>query len=299
MDEVSSIRREIVKINKLLEEGYTKTLPKKWTDEDVKLLKKYKKENFGFSEISGLLNRSEVSVRVKWKRINKKNNTYNKSHIKEKYDNNLYFINDIKPRTILDVFAGEYSYYEKLEKKLIKINENFFTKIVTNDKSVNKDDGSQHDYKMDSLKLLCYLYYKNENFDLIDLDPFGSAYESFDLAIKMAKKGIIITYGEIGHKRFKRLDFVKRFYNIKNLEDFTKENLICKTQEIGLQNKKNLKPKIIFKARNILRVYYEISKNKIDVRKNKETFAKENFETNSSSQEDITKDFTNLFTGKL
>ena len=118
MDEVSSIRREIVKINKLLEEGYTKTLPKKLTYEDVKLLKKYKKENFVFSEISGLLNRSEVSVRVKWKRINKKNNTYNKSHIKEKYDNNLYFINDIKPRTILDVFAGEYSYYEKLEKKL-------------------------------------------------------------------------------------------------------------------------------------------------------------------------------------
>tara|TARA_R100001082_G_scaffold91247_1_gene57865 strand:- start:1709 stop:2599 length:891 start_codon:yes stop_codon:yes gene_type:complete len=285
--------------NKLLEEGYTKTLPKKWTAEDVELLKKYKKENFKFSEISNLLSRSEVSIRIKWKRINKKNNTYNKSHLKEKYVNNLYFISGIKPKTILDVYAGKYSYYQKLEKKLTDINQNFFTKIITNDKSVNKDDGSQHDYKMDALKLLCYLYYKNKNFDLIDLDPFGSAYESFDLAIKMAKKGIIITYGEIGHKRFKRLDFVKRFYNIKNLKDFTKENLICKTQEIGLQNKKNLKPKIIFEARNILRVYYQISEKKIDIRKNKEILSKVNFEFNANSQEDITKDFTNLFKGKL
>ena len=203
-----------MKINKLLEEGYTKTLPKKWTVEDVELLKKYKKENLGTSEISNLLDRSEVSISIKWKRINKKNNTYNKSHVKEKYDNNFNFINEIKPKTILDVYAGEYSYYEKLEKKLTDINKNFFTNITTNDKSVNKDDGSQHHYKMDSLKLLCYLYYKNKRFDLIDLDPFGSAYESFDLAIKMAKKGIIITYGEMGHKRFKGLDFVKRFYNI-------------------------------------------------------------------------------------
>ena len=54
----------------------------------------------------------------------------------------------------------------------------------------------------------------NYRFDLIDIDPFGSAYDCFDLSIKIAEKGLIITYGEMGHIRWKRLDYVNRIYNI-------------------------------------------------------------------------------------
>jgi hypothetical protein len=109
------------------------------------------------------------------------------------------------------------------------------------------------------------LYYQNEKFDLVDLDPFGSAYDCFDLAIKTAKKGLIITYGEIGHKRWKRLDFVERYYNIKNLEDFTINNLIKHTQSLGIKNKKILTPVFIKEWQNIARVYYKIDKYKVDV----------------------------------
>ena len=93
---------------------------------------------------------------------------------------------------------------------------------------------------MDSLKLLCQLYSEDKKFDFIDLDPYGSASDCFDLAIKMANKGIAITFGEIGHKRFKRLDYVRRHYDIHTLDEFTTDNLIKYVQKIGVKNKKNL-----------------------------------------------------------
>lgn len=93
---------------------------------------------------------------------------------------------------------------------------------------------------------------------MIDLDPFGSAYDCFDLAIKMAKKGLCITLGEMGHKRWKRLDYVKDRYDITDLDDFTSLNLIKKIQEIGRYNKKNL---IVFDYKDwqhISRVWFTI-----------------------------------------
>ena len=110
-----------------------------------------------------------------------------------------------------------------------------------------------------------YLYYADERFDLIDLDPFGSAYDCFDLAIKMAKRGVIITFGEIGHKRFKRIDFVSRYYGITNFEDFTIENLIKEVVRIGHRNKKELIPTIVREYKNITRVYFKIEQYKIKV----------------------------------
>ena len=103
-------------------------------------------------------------------------------------------------------------------------------------------------------------YYKE--YDIIDLDPFGSAYDCFDLAIKMAKKGLIITFGELGHKRFKRLDFVRRYYGIETLEDFTTDNLIKHIIKIGERNKKILKPIYVKEWRNISRVYFRIENTK-------------------------------------
>ena len=62
---------------------------------------------------------------------------------------------------------------------------------------------------MDALKFCCYEYYCGNQYDLIDIDPFGSVYDCLQFAIKMAKKGIIVTYGEYGHKRWKRYDTVR------------------------------------------------------------------------------------------
>lgn len=125
------------------------------------------------------------------------------------------------------------------------------------DKTIDADE------HMDSLKLMCKLYLENKKYDMIDLDPFGSAYDCFDLAIKMAKKGLIITLGEMGHKRFKRLDFVRRMYGIESLEEFTSDRIIEEIQKIGLKNKKILN---VYKKKDwqgISRVWFTIDKYKV------------------------------------
>lgn len=113
------------------------------------------------------------------------------------------------------------------------------------------------------LHFMCEMFIEGKTFDLVDLDPFGSAYDSFDLAVKMAKKGVIITLGELGHKRWKRLDYVSRYYGINSLEDFTIENLIKHIQMIGKRNKKNLTPLFIREWQNIGRVWFTVEPIKI------------------------------------
>ena len=240
--------------------AYTKR--KKWTEEEVEKLINLKKNKRPLNQIAKTLNRTEVSVSLKWKRLNKQNKTYNKNHLLDKYETNLKFINKIQPQTVLDLYAGEASYYKKLSTELDYLNENFIKNITTND--INKEF-TNNNYNKDALKLLCKLYFENKKYDLIDLDPFGSAYECFDLAVKMAKKGLIITYGEYGHKRWKRYDYLKRHYNIKEEKDFNIEKFINETQVKALQNKKEL---IVVHAKqweNILRVYYIVKDLKLDI----------------------------------
>jgi len=234
----------------------TKTKPRSWTKQDIADLKDLKEKGYKNQTIAFILERSEVSIQIKWKRLHKKDNTYNKEHQLKKYEVNKEFIDIIEPSSVLDLYAGEKPYYLELIKELNDLNENPFKTVVTNDK---EKDYVINNYNDDALKVLCKLYYENKKFDLIDLDPFGSAYECFDLAIKMAKKGLIITYGEMGHKRWKRLDYVERFYNINTLDEFTVDKMIAKTQEIGIQNKKELIPVFVKEWRNIARVYYEVN----------------------------------------
>lgn len=230
--------------------GYTTTTPRKWTKEEIEWTKKLIEEGYSNKEIAVSLNRSETSVSIKVKRLGKKQNTYNQKHIEEKYKLNALFVEEIKPKTILDLYCGINSYYTSFAKPL---------KVITND----IDKNIKADYHEDAFKLICKLYYENQKYDLVDLDPFGSAYDCFDIAIKMAKKGLIITLGELGHKRWKRLDYVGSHYEIEKLEDFTIENLIKHIQKIGLKNKKKLNVWKYQEWQNIGRVYFTIENIKI------------------------------------
>ena len=111
--------------------------------------------------------------------------------------------------------------------------------------------------------LIHKLYYNGCTYDMIDLDPYGSAYECFDLAIKMANKALIITFGELGHKRWKRLDFVKRYYGIERMEDFTLLNLVKHLEMIANRNKKHLEPVISRTWDRIGRVWFKVHPLKI------------------------------------
>lgn len=226
--------------------GYTKSEPRTWTDEEIDWVRSLSSKGYSAKEIAESVGRTSTSVSIKLKRLGKKNNTYNKKHVDEKYAINNEFLEELKPSDVLDVFCGQKNFYKNYDG-------------ISNDIDTNIDC----EYHMDAIKLCCKLYAAGEKFDLVDLDPFGSAYDCFDLAIKMAKKGLVITLGELGHKRWKRLDYVSRYYDINSIEEFTIENLIAHIQKIGLRNKKQL---TVFKYKewqNIGRVWFKIEPVKI------------------------------------
>ena len=83
-------------------------------------------------------------------------------------------------------------------------------------------------------------------------------FECFDYSLQIAQKGIIITFGEVGHKRWKRSDFVKFRYKINSLKNFNNKKFVDYVVERALIFNKILIP--IFEAnfKNLLRVYFEI-----------------------------------------
>lgn len=221
---------------------------REWTSEEKLWAQKMREDGFTKKEISWSMDRSEASVGIMLKRLTKKNSTYNCSHVDEKYEINDKFINLIKPKTVLDLYCGDKSFYSGK------------CRTTTND--INKSIAA--DYHEDAFRCICGLYNKKKKYDIVDLDPFGSAYDCFDIAIKMAKKGLVITLGELGHKRFKRLDFVERYYMIKCMDDFTIENLIKHIQQIAIRNKKRL---VVYEYRewkHIGRVWFKVEKMNIE-----------------------------------
>ena len=183
------------------------------------------------------------------KRIGKSENRYNEHHRDEKYAINKAFLKTIQPQSVLDCFAGCKPFYDS---------ENIYH-VVSND--LNKNFATN--YHMDALKLLCREYISGNRYDLVDLDPFGSAYDCFDLACKIAKKGLCVTLGEMGHKRWRRFDFIRTHYDIDCEEDFTSENLVKHIQKIGLRNKKRLSVYALKDWPNISRVWFTIEPVKI------------------------------------
>jgi len=235
-------------VNKLLEMGIIKTPPKKWSKEEINTLLELKSKNLTSTEIASILNRSQVSVSIKLKRLTKVDKTYNHRHIQDKYETNEKFMLKIQPKSVLDVYSAN-SFYKKYDDLI----------LVDND----IDDNFETAFNLDAFDLLCLMKINNKKFDLIDLDPFGSSVHCFDLATKLAKKGIIITLGEIGHKRWKRLDFVRRWYGIQNMEDFTIEKIILELQKIAIRNKKHIEPIYIKEYNRIARVWFRIDNIKI------------------------------------
>ena len=227
--------------------GYTKTTPRRWTSMEIAWVKNLMEDGFSVKDIAKSIGRSDVSTQIKIKRIGKSSGTYNVEHIDDKYQTNDLFIKHIQPKSVLDVYAGQKSVYDGI------------CDVTSNDKR----EDFHTTYHLDSLDCCCLMKYQGNKFDIVDLDPFGSAYDCFDLAIKMAQKGLVITFGELGHKRWKRLDYVSRYYNINSLEDFTLDALISHVQEIGFKNKKVLKVFAKREWRNIGRVWFEIEPYKI------------------------------------
>jgi hypothetical protein len=229
--------------------GLTKFQPRKWTEKEVEWVLMLQEKGLSIKQIAECIERDSTQVSIKVKRLHKKALTYNQKHFAEKMATTSTFVQELQPRSVLDVYAGAVSIYQKMN----------CPRVVSNDKNPK----AQTEYHLEALDFMCQMYLTQKKFDLVDLDPFGSAYDCLDLAIKMAHKGLIVTLGELGHKRFKRLDFVRRYYGITTLEEFTPDRLVQHIIQIGARNKKILTPVYVKDWGMVARVYFTIEPLKI------------------------------------
>ena len=214
---------------------------RRWSKKEEEWFKYLLSKGYTRKEIAESMGRTVQSIIDKKKKLSKNERTYNKKHSEEKKEINKLFLNQIKPVTILDVYCGENTLYDEYD-------------TLKNDIDININA----DFHMDSLKLLCKLYSENKKFDLIDLDPYGSAYDCFDLAIKMAKKGLCVTLGEINLRRFGEIDYISYRYGINELSQVNSGNLIKHIQQIGLRNHKILEVYSKKDWGHISRVWFKI-----------------------------------------
>ena len=226
---------------------YVKSQPRVWTDGEVEWILDAVSNGSSVAEIADAIGRTEISVQVKLKRLSKSDDSYNDKHRQVKYLANQMFLDVVQPKSVLDVFAGNSYYLGKV------------SSVTTND----KDEKFDTDYHLDALRLLCQLYVDGSKFDVIDLDPYGSSYDCFDLSIKMARKGMVVSFGEWGHKRWKRCDFVRPRYNIDDLSKFVPDAFIAEFQRIAAANHKNAIVFDVLQYGNFLRVYFKFEPLKI------------------------------------
>jgi hypothetical protein len=227
--------------NKHFLNGVIKTEPVKWNNDDIAKLLELKKQGNSFEQIGNALNRNPYSCNRKYYKLMKKHDTYNNKHRRLKYEYNKHFLTLVQSETMLDAFSGGTSWWKQ----------NTNLNVVDNDIKV---DGA--DYKLDALDFL-HLH-RTKKYDIVDLDPFGSAFDCFDYALQIAQKGLIITFGEIVGRRFNRMDFVEHRYNMNYIEDFTTENLAKYVQDRAMIYRKTLTPIIKAEMTNISRVYFKI-----------------------------------------
>lgn len=92
--------------------GYTKSLPREWTPNELVWIENMRDEGYSNEEIGVSTGRTAVSVQIKLKRLGKRDDTYNEHHVMEKYALNKEFADMIQPKTLLDLYCGVKSWWK-------------------------------------------------------------------------------------------------------------------------------------------------------------------------------------------
>ena len=221
---------------------------RRWTKEEEAWAWDLCKEGYTIKEIAYSLDREHNSVSIKMKRLKKKHNEYNDKHRDDKYKYNLKYMKLFREDvSILDVFCGVDMFY----------NSHGYLNVVTNDKNTS----IKSMYNLDADKMLDLAIEEGWKFDIVDLDPFGASISYLEKALKIAEYGLVMTLGELGHKRFKRLDFIGKYYsNITSVDDITIENMV--EEIIRIASSKGIKLEVAYCRdwSNIGRVWFKIKR---------------------------------------
>ena len=226
------------------------TMATKWTKEEEEWCWDLSTQGFTVPEIAYSIGRDITPVSIKMKRLKKKHYSYNDRHREDKYATNdmyvEYMLEKYNIENVLDVFCGFEMYYNRYE-----------FNVTNND--INKE--IKCDYNLNANKLLDLMVKENMKFSIVDLDAFGATITYLEKALDIAEHGLVMTLGELGHRRWKRLDFISKHYsNIKTIEDITVENFVEEIIKIGKLKGKNLKVVYFKDWNNIGRVWFEIVK---------------------------------------
>ena len=227
----------------------TYSTPRKWVKEETNLLIDWYRMGYSIKDIAMALSRTPASIANKVRRVKKWIiDEYNSSEARmAKYNCNLEFLDMIdKPKTCLDAFAGCGSYWSTNTK----------LKVDTNDYNEEFDTM----YHMKAERLLAKLYSEEKYYDIVDIDPYGSPYLCINNAIAIARKGLILTFGEKGHIQQNRTDYVDACYGIKKIKNLNVNTLINYVKKIGNSYNKELKEVKIFESNSIWRVYFTVTK---------------------------------------
>ena len=85
---------------------YMEQAPREYTDQELEWIKKLRSEGYTMKEIAKSVDRTHDAIKIKLKRLQKKEGTYNEKHQEEKYETNKRFMEELKPKTILDLYCG-------------------------------------------------------------------------------------------------------------------------------------------------------------------------------------------------
>lgn len=216
-----------------------KGFARRWTAEEEKWVNNMRELGYTYKDISFSVQRSLRSVEYKLQIRAKAANTYNIKHVDEKYSINNDFVAETRANSVLDLYCGQSSFYMN---HLTDNNKKLVNFVTTND--INKNYVA--DYHEEAERVAYVLWANRIEYDIVDLDPFGGAYDCIRPAIRLAKKGLIVSFGELCYKRYGLPGIIKKFYDIHTIKDFTLDNMIRHVQEIGLYYGKKL---TVYKAR--------------------------------------------------
>lgn len=207
-------------------------------------------QGFTYEKIAEHFGTTRAYIENQFREIRKLENTYNLEHLEDKYRTNKLFKREIKPRTILDPFCGTKKFWETTYWGL----------------TVISGDSGRHakpDIKCSAQDLLTVFYKLNKKFDLIDIDPYGSPSEYLEKAIYLAKKGLIVTFGDTPnsmHRWGSRNDnHFKDLYGIdKKPIDVTGQDLADAVIRMAEKQWKCLEVSYLKVWNNCIRIYFKV-----------------------------------------
>jgi hypothetical protein len=167
-----------------------------------------------------------------------------------KYDLDRKFVKELGAVTIIDAYAGTSNRYASMK-----------LEVMSND----LDNTCNTNYHLCADRFLNLIHGSGMTADVVDLDPYASCWHCLPTAIKLANKGLVVTYTDYTNWRFHRTAVIERQIGTrpKNWEEYRIGLILATIDMAEVFAKKKLRPIYLFEpTKTFLRVYYLVTDKK-------------------------------------